>query len=324
MLPLLPVITLPSALPVPSSQATGAQEQLLHVVGQHPVDRRVGGVKALVRRLDGHVAAAVDEVDVVAGAADQPVRPGPAVQRVVAAEAPERVVRRRAGHVVVARGADDPVQRRRRRRRRAVGEQQVARGQIGGGQALQQDQVARRQGDQHALGGVGDRRGGGMTLDPQHLGRRTRREVADPVVAVARAEHEGVLTLAAQKAVVAGPAGESVRSAAPVQPVVAAEAGQGIAAPVAGKPIIEERPGQIGDAGQIEPRTDAGTVQVEFGLERIDPQIGDDAISRQAGVQADIHRWIGHVGHGQHAHIDKRHVEPLARQTLHKPGQRLS
>ena len=67
------------------------QHQVFHLGCQPVADHRIHGVGAVARTLDHRVAGVVDEIGVVAGAADQSVVAYAADQRVVAGETAQRV-----------------------------------------------------------------------------------------------------------------------------------------------------------------------------------------------------------------------------------------
>ena len=70
------------------------QGQVLDIGAERVGDRRLHRVGALVERLRHHVAGIVDDVGVVAGAADHRVGAGPAVKRVIARAAGDGIRRR--------------------------------------------------------------------------------------------------------------------------------------------------------------------------------------------------------------------------------------
>ncbi|CAF0856079.1 unnamed protein product [Rotaria sp. Silwood1] len=148
------------------------QHQVFEVGAQHPADGAAHGVRALAGVLGDDVAGAVDDVGVVARAADEAVVSLAAVQRVVAGVAGDLVVQRVAGAVEVGR----------------AGQHEVL------------DVVGQRVADA-GRDGVGAAAGG---LDDGVAG------VVDDVAVVARAAHHAVRARAAVQQVVAGVAGEHV------------------------------------------------------------------------------------------------------------------
>ena len=106
--------------------AAASQRQVLDIGAERVADRRLHRVGARVERFRHHVAGVVDDVGVVAGAADHGVGAGPAVERVVARAAVDQVaaagpimgeifaggaardpgLERQAGHRIVGKGDD--------------------------------------------------------------------------------------------------------------------------------------------------------------------------------------------------------------------------
>ena len=107
LLPVLPVITLASALPVPLMRRRAGQRQVLDLalgmnrIRQAEGDRRLHRVGAVAAGLVGHVAGIVHHIGVVARAAKHRVSTGPAIQRVVAVKAGQRIDAGIAGEDVV-------------------------------------------------------------------------------------------------------------------------------------------------------------------------------------------------------------------------------
>src|SRR5262249_37783347 len=87
--------------------AAAVEDDRLDVGPDGVVDRGMDDVVALVGILGDRVAGRVDEIDVVAGAADHHVVAAPAVKGVVAGVAGQRVVVGGAGGVDVAAAVED-------------------------------------------------------------------------------------------------------------------------------------------------------------------------------------------------------------------------
>ena len=107
LLPVLPVITLSSALPVPLMRRRAGQRQVLDIalgmdrIRQAEADRRLHRVGAVAAGLVGHIASIVHHIDVVARAAKHRVGTSTAIQRVVAVKAGQRIDPGIAGEDVV-------------------------------------------------------------------------------------------------------------------------------------------------------------------------------------------------------------------------------
>ncbi len=93
-----PVMALSSALPVPLKAAGSGEDQILDVgaegIGCNGRSHRVGAGAGVFR---DHVTDIVDDVGVVAGAADQRVGAGSAIESVIAGSAFDGVAQRIAG-----------------------------------------------------------------------------------------------------------------------------------------------------------------------------------------------------------------------------------
>ena len=291
--------------------AAAGQRQVLHPAGQRVVDGGQHRVGALVAQFRDHVAGIVDDIGVVAGAADHRVGAGAAVQkviaaiagqRVVAAETVQLVVEARSGQRIVARGAG---QRHRRGRLQAARckiafrQRQVA-GQIDGkvgnhvavdvtlqnGDAADRvvdvveragDAVECRGGEEPE--GVDDARGAGIGVDAGEIDFvDAGREVGHQVVGAA-----GGRTVPGRKCkdIGAAIAGHGVFAGAADEPVAARPAGQGIRPGAAG----EATAGIVGDQRIVAAAADR---VFDDGV-GCDPDIVDEAAHRgeRGGVQID-------------------------------------
>ena len=185
-------MTLFWTLPLPEKLPRADEREILHVRAQRVGrERRLYEISARVEGFSYRVASIVDDVGVVAGAADQCIGAGAAIQRVVAGAAVERVAADAAVEGVVLGSAGDDVVER------VAGAGECCRAGI--------DQVLE----------VGTKRvGGGRRLHSISAGADAFgdhiADVVDDVGVVACAADEGVGTRAAVQRVIGASAGDDV------------------------------------------------------------------------------------------------------------------